>query len=55
MSENTVVSYSIDRRLKRQLEKIAAAAGSSPSAMLRLFLSKRCNAPKDKATKRKAA
>lgn len=55
MSENTVVSYSIDRRVKRQLEKIATAAGSTPSAMLRFFLSKRCNAPEPKATKRNAS
>jgi antitoxin component of RelBE/YafQ-DinJ toxin-antitoxin module len=55
MSENTVVSYSIDRRVKRQLEKIATAAGTTPSAMLRFFLSKRCNAPETRATKKKTA
>jgi hypothetical protein len=40
-----VASFAVDRRLKRQLEKLAAAAGSNPSALLRFFLAKRCNAP----------
>lgn len=46
MEKNTITtSFSIDRRLKKQLEKFAIAAGSNPSALLRFFLTKRCNAP----------
>jgi len=45
--KNNVVSFGIDRRVKRQLEKMSQASGMTPSDLTRFFLSKRCIAPNE--------
>ncbi len=44
-SKSVVTVFSVDRRIKRALDKKAAAGGMTPSALVRFFLAKRCNAP----------
>jgi hypothetical protein len=43
-----VASFKIDRRINRQLEKMAKAGGVSKSKLTLFFLEKRCIAPTEK-------
>lgn len=44
-NKSVVVSFGLDRRIVAQLKKVAAATNSTPSAIARFFLEKRCITP----------